>query len=533
MLFPPDTLRGQFARRAWRGAKNVGLSLKRSVNQLCEDSSEREMTAVIARASRCKGAVIFPPEPTAKGKPSPQAVAWARYFAGKEYLSILATNAKAKKRHLFAENESNVLVFRGDHDLLRKMPDTVLWTNATTYKQAQGFPPNTLILYHWKEDERTASDHDAAALDNHARAIREASLVFCDSESSYRRAVEERLDAILISAENDPLKNNETPLAHDVAAEVWKVKRFQSYLNPGNRLFHRAMCRSFATVTDDNPCLALYFGYAMSSNDRGRSIAAKLAGYTAIRGKRYLDVGCAYAGFLVAMAEQGAEVAGFDVNEDLLALGRENLKDHGLRATITQCDLTKPDETRPFRERFDIITCNDVIEHVLDPPQAIRNLSDMLAPGGMVYFEIPNAYCPQSIVEDLHFRLFGITLLDHEEAKEYYSHLAPGVGYTVGHYLELPRFLELLDQAGLEGKLLEDDFAEIDLPAVLRQIGALHKNYVEHLERVPPPDRARVKERVERYLQETAQTPHRTPAEQREFIKRFGISVWKVLGSKR
>ncbi len=203
-----------------------------------------------------------------------------------------------------------------------------------------------------------------------------------------------------------------------------------------------------------------------------------------------------------------------------------------MQVTVERCNLTKPDDIEPFRSRFDIVTCNDVIEHVLDPLHAIRNVADMLVPGGLAYFEIPNARFPGSIAEDIHFHFFGITLLDHEEAKEYFTYCWPGFSYSVGHYLELSQFISMLEEAGMASELIENDFAGVTMESVRDQIELLRNSYHDHLDRVPEPMRARVKHCVERYLEETAQAPLETPEERCEFIKRYGISVWKVLGRK-
>ena len=40
--------------------------------------------------------------------------------------------------------------------------------------------------------------------------------------------------------------------------------------------------------------------------------------------------------------------------------------------------------------RFDLITVNQVLEHVLDPIGFLRDLRSELAPGGMVYLEVPH-----------------------------------------------------------------------------------------------------------------------------------------------
>ena len=472
------------------------------------------------------------------GKPRP------RHFARNGFFAIVPDNAAGrngkgrKLNRLFEEIEAGLFHFRGEPSLLWKIPDVVLWTNATNYDRVDHYPENSLIVYHWPDDEtfggdRNASDQNSTFSRNHRRRpwrsghrdLRFGDRPLPGGKGAARRDSRRRSAA----GSSGSAGNTET-----AAAEVWKHKRFQSYLNGGNRLFHRALCRHFNDVPDGDPVSRSISATPSRRTTGGVPLRKRWPSTRRFGASVIWTLVCAYAGFLVAMAEQGAaQTAGFDLDPRLLDLARENLKDQGLDATVAQCDLTRPDEIRPYRAAFDIVTCNDVIEHVLDPPQAIRNVADMLAPGGLAYFEIPNAFYPGSIVEDLHFRLFGITLLDREEAKEYYLHQAPGVPYTVGHYLELPRFLELLDRAGIAANLLAESFPETGVEAVLEQIETLRKSYHERLLSVPEAVRRRVAEKFELYLAETAKAPRRTPEEQREFVKKYGICVWKVLGRKK
>ena len=105
---------------------------------------------------------------------------------------------------------------------------------------------------------------------------------------------------------------------------------------------------------------------------------------------------------------------------------------------------------------FDVITCNDVIEHVTDPGIAIKHVASMLRNGGIAYFEIPNRDDVSAVIADGHYQLFGITQLEHDLAAQYYGAHAPGVRYGVEHYLRLPEYRALFDQAGLSLELHRD-----------------------------------------------------------------------------
>jgi SAM-dependent methyltransferase len=83
-------------------------------------------------------------------------------------------------------------------------------------------------------------------------------------------------------------------------------------------------------------------------------------------GKRVLDVGCGLKPYHPFFAGAAAYV-GVDVQEN------------------PNADLHGPIEALPVEDgSFDIVLCTQVLEHVDDPPQAIRELHRVTAPGGRV-----------------------------------------------------------------------------------------------------------------------------------------------------
>lgn len=320
------------------------------------------------------------------------------------------------------------------------------------------------------------------------------------------------------------------PQLGGAAAEVAEL--FRKYRTPRNARFFEAMANHLSSLKGD-PCLPMYFEFAITCNDRGRQIATLLQNYISLQGKRYLDVGCAYGGFLVAFAEQGAEAVGVDIDESLLKLGRYNLLDHDLDAPLLLKDITDAAELREFEEGFDVITCNDVIEHVNDPQALLSNISGLMHDESLVYFEIPNRYFPRSVLRDGHYQLFGITLLEHAEAKDYYALHAPGTPYTVGHYLDVDQYAEMFARSDLSFTVLDKSFGSTDVEAVLRDLAELRAYAQEGLGEVPAPLRSRVEERLWRYLAEVESAPRETAAQRRDFLVRYGAGFWQVLGRKK
>lgn len=95
--------------------------------------------------------------------------------------------------------------------------------------------------------------------------------------------------------------------------------------------------------------------------------------------RRLLDFG-AGGGWLIQRAqEQGLEAVGYDVGERSLAVCRE-------RGLTVSSDL----DALP-RRSFDAVVLHHVLEHLTDAVGTLRRLRALLAPGGKIFIEVPNA----------------------------------------------------------------------------------------------------------------------------------------------
>lgn len=100
--------------------------------------------------------------------------------------------------------------------------------------------------------------------------------------------------------------------------------------------------------------------------------------------RRVLDVGCGVGAFGALLKERlGAEVWGVEPGLSAHEQARKRL-DHTFHgefgAALPQL----------AHERFDLITFNDVLEHMLSPELGLRQALTLLAPGGFVLASIPN-----------------------------------------------------------------------------------------------------------------------------------------------
>ena len=203
-----------------------------------------------------------------------------------------------------------------------------------------------------------------------------------------------------------------------------------------------------------SPTQQMWFYYALSTNCRGDELANEVARYTDWSGKRYLDIGCGFGGCLRAGAQREAECVGVELEDVRIALAKLNLADANLngKVQVLSQDVLDPNVSQTLGT-FDILTCNDVAEHVLDPALLFQRMRELSRPGAVVYLEVPNRYSLNFVRSDGHFGLFGITLLERPEAMRYHSaHL--GGSYDVGEYLLLNEYSDLFRTNGFEPELI-------------------------------------------------------------------------------
>jgi len=104
-------------------------------------------------------------------------------------------------------------------------------------------------------------------------------------------------------------------------------------------------------------------------------------------GLRAVDIGCG-GGFLAEeFARVGCRVVGIDPSAPSLEAARRHAADHGLSIDYR----LGSGEDLPVQDgEFDLALCCDVLEHVTDLDQVIRETARALAPGGIYLFDTVN-----------------------------------------------------------------------------------------------------------------------------------------------
>lgn len=135
-----------------------------------------------------------------------------------------------------------------------------------------------------------------------------------------------------------------------------------------------------------------------------------------------LDIGCGKGGFLHALdKEPGWNVSGIDFDKSAVAYCRQELN-----LNVIQGDVTALDS---LSKKYDLVTMWHFLEHDYDPMSALRRASEILKPGGLLVFEVPNA-------ESMENRVFGKNSYLYDVPRHLYD-FSPN---TIELYLETSGF---------------------------------------------------------------------------------------------
>ena len=201
-----------------------------------------------------------------------------------------------------------------------------------------------------------------------------------------------------------------------------------------------------------------YIAYSLGTNQRAKvSLDRMLALATPDQVGRALDVGCGYGGFMNAFIQRGFTASGVEIDGHLAALARVNLGESNEDAAISVGDLFSGDLALG---KFDLITVNDVIEHLADPIGAFSTLAAMLNPGGVLGIYAPNGRSIFYASEDPHNRVFGSSILPGPLARTYVQAMLNSTGYGLGEYLGIDVFRDLCDREKLRFHYLPHDGGE-------------------------------------------------------------------------
>jgi len=108
-----------------------------------------------------------------------------------------------------------------------------------------------------------------------------------------------------------------------------------------------------------------------------------------LSGKRVVDVGCGGGILADSMARRGADVLGIDLATKALKVAQLHAVEAGTpHVAYREVAAEVLAEEEP--ERFDVVTCMEMLEHVPDPASVVAACARLARPGGSVFFSTIN-----------------------------------------------------------------------------------------------------------------------------------------------
>lgn len=107
-----------------------------------------------------------------------------------------------------------------------------------------------------------------------------------------------------------------------------------------------------------------------------------------LSGKQVLDVGCGGGILSESMAARGANVTGIDLGEKALKVAKLHLLESGQKVDYRLIAVEELAQQSPAS--YDVVTCMEMLEHVPDPLSVVKACTQLVKPGGHVFFSTLN-----------------------------------------------------------------------------------------------------------------------------------------------
>lgn len=210
-----------------------------------------------------------------------------------------------------------------------------------------------------------------------------------------------------------------------------------------SRTFEQLLRHYYAITPEDPPDLAVHW---IAHSLAEPAIAAALVDAAGIgsRAGAWLDVGCSTGGMLIAAAGRAETLVGVDVAFRWLVVGKARLRDAGVRAALVCANA----EALPFPDgMFGTVTATDLLEHLRDPPRAIRETVRVAARGADALWTTNNRYCP---LPDPHVKLWGLGYLPRRWQPAYLAWRRPEMHRFQVRTRSAGELRRMFEEAGLE-----------------------------------------------------------------------------------
>ena len=158
---------------------------------------------------------------------------------------------------------------------------------------------------------------------------------------------------------------------------------------------------------------------------------------SSMEGKKVLDVGCGGGILAEALSELGANVTGIDASENTIGVAKSHSRSVGSDVVYIQNTIEEFISSHP-NEKFDVITCLEMLEHVPSPNEIIKSCSNLLKDDGNIFFSTINRN-PRSYL----FAVIGA---------EYILNLLPKGTHDYEKFIKPSELAKWIREAGLNSK---------------------------------------------------------------------------------
>ncbi len=156
-----------------------------------------------------------------------------------------------------------------------------------------------------------------------------------------------------------------------------------------------------------------------------------------LKNKKILDVGCGGGILAESLALKGANVKGIDLADGPLEVAKIREQKRNLGITYEKIETSKLIKKK---EKFDVITCLEMLEHVPDPEKTVKECSELLNNNGDIFFSTINR----------NLKAFTLAIL----GAEYILNILPKGTHDYEKLIKPSELLTYIDNGGL-------DFSEI------------------------------------------------------------------------
>lgn len=108
-----------------------------------------------------------------------------------------------------------------------------------------------------------------------------------------------------------------------------------------------------------------------------------------------LEIGCGEGNICFQMAQYGHKVLGIDISDTTIKSAIKKWGNtQGLTFKVEDAEQMKLSS----EEKYDVIVCSEILEHLYEPARLVRNFNNLLKPDGIAIVTVPNGFGPREML---------------------------------------------------------------------------------------------------------------------------------------